>query len=199
MKRNFSSLLLLALFLGHLAAKVSHRMIDTSNLLATQQQAVATAQLAKAVPKLSRHDVRKLLLQLRAKDPTAYKQVKTLPFTQQRKLFLEPILNALGLGSISSALGPLGTSLMGVGGVVAGVGLGALAGRMGQNNELSRLKQEKMKIDSELMMVKSQRDSDRAKFDFKLGELENQLADLNESAESGANLIGLWVDSHALI
>ena len=143
--------------------------------------------------------MRKLLLKLKDKNPAAYEQVKKLKFTEQRKLFLEPILNALGLGSIANAFGPLGTTLVGLGGVAAGVGIGAIAGRASQNNEIRKLHEEKNKYDSELLMVEGQRDSARAKFEYKLNELENQLADLSQSGDSGVNLISLWVDSHTFI
>jgi len=149
--------------------------------------------------KLNRTDVRKLMVELRHANPQAYEQAKIMNLNQRRKLFMGPIFEALGLGELSEKLGPLGSTLLGVGTVAAGVGVGAIAGRMGQSNTIDELNREKNKIESSLMMIRTQAENNRSKLEFKLGELETQISDLSETSESGVNLLNLWVDSHVLI
>ncbi len=150
-------------------------------------------------PALTRSDVRKLLLKLKFKSPKTFSKVKALSSKDQRKLFLQAILEPLGLGGLGKMLGPLGTSALGVGVVGAAAGLGALAGRASQSNEITELKQKKLEIDSQLMMLINQRDNERGKLDYKLGELENQLSELHDMSDSGVNNLNLWVDSHTLL
>jgi hypothetical protein len=162
------------------------------------------ARVIKAVklgrsPNLRKSDVRKLMLELKSENPDAYKKVKKLNFNQQRKLFIGPILNALGLGDLANTLGPLGTSGLGLGLIGAGVGAGAIGGRISQSMEISYLQKEKDKINSQLMMIENQAVSEKSKLEAKIGDLEGQLRDLNESSESGVNDLNLWVDSHYLV
>jgi len=148
---------------------------------------------------LTKAEVRKLMTSLKDNHLNVYKKVKSLSFKDQRKLFVQDILNSLGLGALGNSLGKLGSSALGVGAVAAGVGVGAIAGRVAQNNMLAELKKQKFKIDGDMIMMRNQRDNERAKLDYKVGELENQLGELSDSSETGVNLLNLWVDGHSLI
>ena len=148
---------------------------------------------------LRKAEVRKLITSLKENHYSVYQKVKGLGLKDQRKLFIESILNTIGLGSLAKTLGPLGSTALGVGAVAAGAGVGMIAGRVAQNNMLTELKKQKFKIDGDMVMLRNQRDNERAKLDYKVGELENQLGELYDSSETGVNQINLWVDGHSLI
>ncbi len=139
------------------------------------------------------------MISLKGSHLNVYKKVKGLTLKDQRKLFIQDILGSLGLGDVAKALGPLGSSALGVGALAAGAGVGAVVGRVAQNNMITELKQQKFKIDGDMVMMRNQRDNERAKLDYKVGELENQIGELYDSSETGVNLINLWVDGHSLI
>jgi hypothetical protein len=148
---------------------------------------------------LNRKDVRKLMLELKHANPGVYQSAKNMNFTQRRQLFIKPILEALGLSDLSSQISPLASTLIGVGTIAGGLGVGAMAGRISQSNTIKELTHEKNKVEGALMMVRTQAENNRSKLEFKIGELETQISDLNETSESGVNLLNLWVDSHVLI
>jgi len=139
------------------------------------------------------------MVELHHANPEVYKQAKKMSFDQRRQLFIKPILEALGLKELSDKLDPLGSTLLGVGTIAAGLGVGAAAGRIGQSNTIEELTREKNKVEGTLMMIRTQAENNRSKLEFKIGELETQISDLNETSESGVNLLNLWVDSHVLI
>jgi hypothetical protein len=159
--------------------------------------------------------IRKLLKELRYKNPKAYHKARHLSIPVQRKLFILPIFAALGLGSLGTALAPMisgALGLSGTTGALAGAGIvtggalaagaaiaGALNSGENQNDKLARLKVDQMDLQGEVAMTKAQLKDARSKLDYKMIDIDSQVADLIEAINSHALILNMWVDSRSLI
>ncbi len=161
---------------------------------------------------LSSKTIRKLLTELKTKNLSAYKKVRKLNVPVQRKLFLMPLLAALGIGGalgtgLSSALTPTIGSALGAGaGAALGIGAGAailgasaLGSFSNKKNIISELKREKSAMMGEVALVKMQFKEASAKLNTKFQEIENHVENLSEATKSRINMLNLWIDSRSLI